>query len=158
MYEITMKVNAEGEIEVSAIDCEGGCPYPVATGTLSEDSNNATIELDCHGGDFERRDLAFESLREAALALAPFIRLVGQVTIEHKSDIVLDACYVCGKSSRYDSDTPYFSDERTDTGDFRDVALVLCQACAQKGEAMPDAEALAFYRAGQHWKGRDFSK
>lgn len=58
-------------------------------------------------------------------------------------------CYVCGE----DAGEGYFSDPRTDQGDFGDVALVLCDECAEEGGDMPDAEALAFYRAGARWKG-----
>lgn len=57
-------------------------------------------------------------------------------------------CYVCGVSAGVD----YYSDRRTDTGDFGDVALVLCKACCDKGDAMPDGEALAFYSAGKRWQ------
>lgn len=59
----------------------------------------------------------------------------------------LNPCYVCGKSAGEN----YRSDSRTDTDDFGDIALVLCDPCAEKGEAMPDAEALAFYGLGKRW-------
>lgn len=60
-------------------------------------------------------------------------------------------CYVCGKGAG----ERYFSDHRTDDRDLRfgDVALVLCDACAECGAALPDDEALAFYRAGVRWRG-----
>ena len=59
-------------------------------------------------------------------------------------------CYVCGA----DAGEHYCSDHRTDGRDLRfgDVALVLCDACADRGAAMSDEEALAFYRAGVRWK------
>ena len=64
----------------------------------------------------------------------------------------LHPCYVCGKSAG----EKYFSDRRTDTltptgEDFGDIALCLCGDCADKGEAMPDAEAFAFYSSGKRW-------
>ena len=62
-------------------------------------------------------------------------------------------CYVCGE----DAGEHYFSDPRTDSGEFGDVALVLCGACAEMGEAMSDANALAFYRDGVRWKGHEWS-
>jgi hypothetical protein len=74
------------------------------------------------------------------------------------------SCYVCGRCVPEDA---YFSDRRTDSGPvaslvalllrgvdpyvWGDVALVLCESCATKGEAMPDAEAFAFYASGRHW-------
>ena len=58
-------------------------------------------------------------------------------------------CYVCGESAG----EGYFSDRRTDTLAFGDVALVLCSKCATEGDAMSDEAALAFYRAGKRWGG-----
>lgn len=66
------------------------------------------------------------------------------------------SCYVCGCCVPEDA---YFSDRRTDSGPvvgvdghvWGDAALVLCETCATRGEAMQDAEAFAFYASGQHW-------
>ncbi len=69
---------------------------------------------------------------------------------EHRSNgryAKTNPCYCCGQSAGVE----YYSDHRTDTGEFGDVALVLCEACATKGEKMSDADALAFYRAGKRW-------
>lgn len=60
----------------------------------------------------------------------------------------LNPCYVCGKSAGDN----YWSDHRTDTGEFGDIALCLCGDCAEKGEAMSDEEALKFYGNGARWK------
>lgn len=60
----------------------------------------------------------------------------------------VNPCYVCSKSAG----EAYCSDSRTDSPDWGDVALVLCEPCATKGEALPEAEALAFYKNGKHWK------
>ena len=59
----------------------------------------------------------------------------------------VNPCNVCGKSSGVD----YVSDRRTDTGDFGDLALCLCDRCATKGDKMNDVDALAFYKAGVRW-------
>jgi hypothetical protein len=64
-------------------------------------------------------------------------------------------CYVCGR----DAGELYYSDRRTDSGPvdgrlgetWGDVALVLCESCSRRGEAMPDAEAFDFYSAGKRW-------
>lgn len=61
----------------------------------------------------------------------------------------VNPCNSCGQSAGVD----YYSDRRTDTGRFNDIALVLCQRCCEHGESLPDNEALAWYENGVEWGG-----
>lgn len=64
-------------------------------------------------------------------------------------------CYVCG----VDAGVDYCSDHRTGREPrFGDVALVLCDACGDRGAAMSDDDALAYYRAGVRWKGHPWPR
>lgn len=104
-------------------------------------SENVTTVLTVDG-DF------FTGLREVATASRATKRTAAQSerqAAEHRSPTgtyaVTNPCEGCGKSAGVN----YYSDSRCDLLGGR--GLVLCWRCARKGEAMPAAEALAFYTA-----------
>jgi hypothetical protein len=58
-------------------------------------------------------------------------------------------CYGCGKSAGVD----YFSHSLTDTGDWGDLALILCRKCAKATSKMTDPKEFIAYQkkhGGRH--------
>jgi len=56
----------------------------------------------------------------------------------------VNPCYCCGKTAGLDHRSDSRVDDPAHPG-FTAAALVLCDKCADKGEAMSDADALQFY-------------